>query len=107
MLHPAWMRAASGDTLGGRSQYWLKQAIAMSEEAADLMVTLLTPASVVAWALGLWRLAADLDWTETFPISSGFFSHWQVWVATAIVLNAGASFLVAKTRRNGKTSEEN
>ena len=46
--------------------------------------------------MGLWRLTADLNWTDTFPISTGFFSHWQVWIALAIGLKFGASALAAK-----------
>jgi hypothetical protein len=48
---------------------------------------LLTPATVMAAILALWRLAADLNWTNTFAISSGLFSHWQVWMAAAAVLH--------------------
>jgi len=47
---------------------------------------LLTPAAVMASALGLWRLAADMRWTGEFGITSGIFSHWQVWLSTAAIL---------------------
>jgi len=48
---------------------------------------LLTPAAVMACILALWRLAADLSWTNRFAISSGLFSHWQVWMGAAILLH--------------------
>jgi hypothetical protein len=48
---------------------------------------MLTPATVIACILALWRLAADLNWTNTFAISSGLFSHWQVWMGTAALLH--------------------
>jgi hypothetical protein len=48
--------------------------------------SLLTPAAVMAMALGVWRLAADLKWTDTFAISNGLFSHWQVWIVGAVLL---------------------
>ena len=48
---------------------------------------LLTPATVMAVVLAFWRLAADLNWTNTFAISSGLFSHWQVWMLTAALLH--------------------
>jgi hypothetical protein len=54
---------------------------------------LLTPAAVMASVLGLWRLAADMKWTGEFGISSGLFSHWQVWLASAAVLQRGAWML--------------
>ncbi len=47
---------------------------------------LLTPAAVMASALGLWRLASDMKVAGAFGISSGVFSHWQVWMASAGVL---------------------
>jgi hypothetical protein len=79
-----------------RLQLMLKRAVATSAEAADVMVALITPSALIALVMGLWRLTADLGWTETFPISSGFFSHWQVWIALAIGLKFGASALAAK-----------
>jgi hypothetical protein len=50
------------------------------------MATLLTPAAVMAAALAAWRVAADLNWASRFAIASGFFSHWQVWLGAAILL---------------------
>lgn len=47
---------------------------------------LLTPAAVMAAVLAVWRIAADMKWAGSFAISSGFFSHWQVWLAAAILL---------------------
>lgn len=52
---------------------------------------LLSPAAVVALALACWRLGADLNLTGHFVISEGLFSHWQVWLALAAFLQAGAS----------------
>ena len=54
---------------------------------------LLTPAAVMASVLGLWRLAADMKWTGEFGITSGLFSHWQVWLASAAILQRGAWML--------------
>lgn len=54
---------------------------------------LLTPFSLMAFALGTWRLAADLNWTKQFAISQGVFSHWQVWFAMAFILQAAAVML--------------
>jgi hypothetical protein len=60
---------------------------------------LLTLAAVAAGVLGLWRIAADLDLTSDFAISSGFFSHWQVWIAAAVLLEVGSRFLQRHARR--------
>lgn len=102
ILQPAWIRTASvvgetGSTLYGRMQVLLQQAMQASEEAADLLLALATPAAVIALVLGLWRLTADLGWTGSFLISSGFFSHWQVWIALAIGLKLGAAALIARS----------
>jgi len=54
---------------------------------------LLTPAAVLALVLGFWRLAADLNLTGQFAISGGLFSHWQVWIGLAALLQTCASRL--------------
>lgn len=50
------------------------------------VAALLTPAALTACVLALWRIAADLNWTNSFAIPNGIFSHWQVWLAAAVVL---------------------
>ena len=54
---------------------------------------LLTPAALLAAVLGLWRIAADMNWSGRFAISTGFFSHWQVWLGLAIALEVCARLL--------------
>jgi hypothetical protein len=71
----------------------------------NVLPALLTPAAVVALVLGLWRVSADLGWTEEFLISKGFFSHWQVWIALAIGLQAAAAWLAAMINSYDKISE--
>jgi len=57
-----------------------------NREIALAFAALLTPTAVVASALALWRIAADLNWTNSFAIPSGLFSHWQVWLGAAGLL---------------------
>ena len=54
---------------------------------------LLTPAAAMASALALWRLASDMKWTGEFGIASGLFSHWQLWLAFAVLLQVLARAL--------------
>ena len=54
---------------------------------------LLTPVAVMALALGIWRLAADMKWAGEFGISTGLFSHWQVWLAGGVLLQRFAWML--------------
>lgn len=64
-----------------------------NQRIALAFAALLTPASVMASVLGIWRIAADLNWTGDFAITSGFFSHWQVWIASAVLLEVLARIL--------------
>jgi hypothetical protein len=54
---------------------------------------LLWPAILTAYVLGFWRLGADLRITGGFGIAQGVFSHWQVWLGLAAVLNIAAIVL--------------
>ena len=65
---------------------------------------LLTPGAVMAMALGFWRLAADLKWTDTFAIPDGLFSHWQVWMAAAAILQFCSSMLSRYAKNNDKAT---
>ncbi len=53
---------------------------------------LLIPASLMAYVLGFWRLASDIGVTGEFALR-GVFSHWQVWIVTAVALHITASVL--------------
>ena len=53
---------------------------------------LLIPASLMAYVLGFWRLASDLGVTNEFALR-GLFSHWQIWIVTAVVLHVAAGVL--------------
>jgi hypothetical protein len=95
LSQPVSVRTGS-DLFNVRLQSIARRTVATSAQAADVLVALVTPSAVIALVMGLWRLTADLNWTDTFPISAGFFSHWQVWIALAIGLKFGASVLAAK-----------
>ncbi len=103
VLQPAAMRTVSvltesASTLRVKLHSFFRRTATASAEAADVLVALVIPASLIAMVLGLWRLTADVGWTQTFPISTGLFSHWQVWIALAIALKFGASALLAKVK---------
>ena len=67
--------------------------LARLRRLAAALGALLTPAAALALALGCWRLAADLNLTGQFVISAGLFSHWQVWIGLAVLLQGCASRL--------------
>jgi hypothetical protein len=97
-------------TLGERAR-WLAETVAAAQtlgrQLPNVLVSLLTPAALVALAMGLWRIGSDLGWASDFPIAAGFFSHWQVWIALSIGLKMLSSFLLAWDSRTRKMSEEN
>jgi hypothetical protein len=67
----------------------------------SLLGLLLTPVAVVAGTLGAWRFGADVGWANSFFIADGLLSHWQVWCAFAIGLQA-----CAYTLKLGMTDRE-
>jgi hypothetical protein len=63
-----------------------------NRELALALGALLTPASLMAYVLGFWRLASDIGVVGEFGIS-GFFSHWQIWIPLAVLLQFGGHAL--------------
>ncbi len=63
---------------------------------------LLTPFSLMAFVLGVWRLAADINWAKEFAFTEGPLSHWQLWMAVGFVLQVAAVLL----NRYGNPSAE-
>jgi hypothetical protein len=76
----------------------VRQKRRKNQHLALAAASLLTPAAVMACALAFWRLAADLNATGQFPIPSGLFSHWQVW----LTLGASLQFCATVLNRYGK-----
>ena len=64
-----------------------------NQRMALAAAAMLTPAALTAGVLGLWRIAADLNWTNGFAFPSGVFSHWQVWLGAAVALQWCSRFL--------------
>lgn len=55
-----------------------------STEVLRLFAAFLTPFSLAAASLWIWRMGADLGFAGEFFIERGILSHWQVWLALAI-----------------------
>jgi hypothetical protein len=67
-------------------------------KAPLLVGLLLTPVAATAGALAAWRFGVEAGWTNTFFIAHGLLSHWQVWCAFAITLEACAYSLTPRVR---------
>jgi len=70
-----------------------------NRHVALAVAALLTPSAVMACVLAFWRLTADFNLTAGFPIGDGLFSHWQVWFASAAIIQLCAIML----NRYGRT----
>ena len=72
-----------------------------NQRIAAAAAALLTPAAVMALALGMWRIGADLNVASRFFIEAGPLSHWQVWLAAAALLQLCSHYL----SRYGKSKD--
>ncbi len=73
-----------------------------TRRAALAFAVILRPVAFLVALMGVWRISADLGFTSSFVISSGFFSHWQIWVAAAVCIE----FLCHLLNRYGKRTDE-
>ena len=62
---------------------------------------LLSPVSLIAAIMAVWRFGADAGWTDSFAVTNGLLSHWQVWLGIAVGIQWSA---IQLTRRFGKKS---
>jgi urea transporter len=69
----------------------VKRERTVARDLAIASTSLIPPLCVMAYALAVWRLAADLGVARD-SAPQGFFGHWQVWIALAVGLQlAGRS----------------
>ena len=73
-----------------------------NQRVALTLAALLTPAAFTASILAVWSIAAGLNWTNSFAFSTGFLSHWQVWLAAA----AGLQLCARLLNRYGKAADQ-
>ena len=88
------IRFGKGQRVGKARRKNRRMALAVS--------ALLTPAAFLASVLALWRIAADLNWTGKFAITSGMFSHWQVWMVLAVLLQVCSRLLARYGKRDDR-----
>lgn len=49
---------------------------------------LLTPAAVLCFVIALWGILADTGFAKQFVFEDGLLSHWQVWLALGVLVQA-------------------
>ena len=84
-----------------RIGYWAGDT---AQEFGSLVSALMGPAVFSAYAFAAWSLAANLNWTGSFPFTSGALSNWLVWFGIAILLNVAAGILRRHTEAADQTS---
>jgi hypothetical protein len=53
-------------------------------EVAPALAGILSLISVSCFALAAWKILFDVGWAGPFFVSSGLFSHWQIWLAGTV-----------------------
>ena len=76
------------------------QKRAQSASYVSALGGLVVMLAVSCCLLAIWRLTWDLGWTNTFVISEGILSHWQVWMGLTIVFGALALRLMRYGRQH-------
>ena len=62
------------------------------EVLGHTFAALLKPWALIAYVLGVWRLASDMGLTREF-VFTGIFSHWQVWMGIGVFVHIVSSVL--------------
>lgn len=57
------------------------------------LAALFAPSALLAFTICFWSFAAELGLVGAFYVTTGVFSHWQIWFFTAVVLLIGARLL--------------
>ena len=63
-----------------------------NRNAAFTAAALLKPLALVAYMLGIWRLASDMGMAGAF-VFTGVYSHWQVWMGMGVFVHVLSSVL--------------
>ena len=60
-----------------------------NRQVAAVTGALLVPIALMAYVMGIWRVASDLGAAREFAIA-GLFSHWQVWMVLGAAVHLAA-----------------
>ena len=106
IVQPAWSRTAETTAnYAVKLQPAIGRTVAISQDVTAFLAALLSPAALISLVFGIWRLGADLGWTDEFVISNGLFSHWQVWIVLAIALQTLSSAFSLSKRKTDPSEQ--
>ena len=66
---------------------------ATSRLAANAVAAFLPLIAMLAYVFAAWRLGSDFGWMGEFPVATGLFSHWLVWVGVGSGIQMTGSLL--------------
>ena len=58
----------------------------LQSQAALALAAVFAPLALVAFTMCFWSFAAELQLVGAFYVTSGIFSHWQMWFFAALIL---------------------
>jgi len=93
------MGQAKAAPITGRLQPAIDWTGHASVELLQFAGVFMKPLTLTLSVLAIWRLGADLGWTGDFFVGSGIFSHFQVWVALAVMSHLASSSVDRFTTR--------
>jgi len=71
-----------------------------NRQVASAFGALLVPAALMAYVMGIWRLASDMGLAGEFG-GAGIFSHWQVWMILGAAVHL-TGYALTRYGRGGK-----
>jgi hypothetical protein len=78
----------------------------LQSQAALALAALFTPSALLAFTICFWSFAAELGLVGQFYVTTGIFSHWQIWFFTALLLLLGARLLASYGGANVELGSE-
>lgn len=73
---------------------------------ARMTASLLGLVAICLGIFGFWRLGEDLGFVGDFVFSTGFLSHWQVWMAAGAVTQYACWWLTRYSRQTASETNE-
>jgi hypothetical protein len=67
----------------------------LQSQAALALAAVFAPSALAAFTMCFWSFAAELQLVREFYVTSGIFSHWQIWFFTALILLVSAKLLAS------------
>ena len=65
----------------------------LQSQAALVLAAVFAPLALVAFTMCFWSFAAELRLVGGFYVTSGIFSHWQIWFFAALILLVSTKLL--------------